>query len=309
MNTETETKQKMRAGVIYTIAAFVAWGLLPLYWKYLESVPSDEILAHRIFWSFLFVAMILLMKGRWKSIKSVLVNKKSLLCVLLCSLLISANWFIYIWAVTRGHVIEASMGYYINPLLSVAFGMVVLRERLTSMQNISLVLAIIGVAVLTIQYGKVPWIALSLAMTFALYGLAKKLVNVDALTGLALETVMVTPFALAYLLSLEIKGTGAIGTSTGMVLLLLICSGVATALPLLWFARGAKMVTLSMIGFFQYLAPSISLLLGVFVFKESFTMVHFISFTFIWCGLLLYSLSYTKPFRPKPKVSHADGKS
>ncbi|WP_019122130.1 EamA family transporter RarD [Brevibacillus massiliensis] len=305
MNTDPEAakRQGIKAGVGYAILAYATWGLLPLYWKSLDLIPSDEILAHRIFWSFLFVAAVLTIRRRWKNIKPVLTNKKQLLAVTLCSILVTGNWYIYIWAVNHGQVIEAALGYYINPLLSIALGMIVLGERLHFWQLISLGLAAIGVAIMTIEHGRIPWIAVSLALTFALYGLAKKLLRADALTGLALETFMITPFALGYLMFLEGSGSGTFFKLPTAVLLLLICSGIATAIPLLWFARSAQSVPLSMLGFIQYLSPTISLLMGVFLFKEPFTIVHAITFTFLWSSLLLYSLSYTGLFRKKPRIN------
>jgi chloramphenicol-sensitive protein RarD len=292
-NIERKNQQGMKAGIGYAILAYVTWGVLPLYWKLMESISSIEILAQRIFWSFIFVAVLLTILRRWSNVKSVLTHKKTMLSALFCSFLISGNWFIYIWAVNHGHVIEASLGYYINPLISILLGIVVLRERLAFWQVVSLVLAAVGVFILTVEYGKIPWIAFSLALSFAFYGLAKKQqANVDALTGLTLETVLSAPFAFVYLLMLEANGTGGFGTSSWGILLLFIGSGVVTAMPLLWFARSTKMVPLSTIGFIQYLAPTISLLLGIIVFKESFTLVHAISFAFIWCSLVLYSLSY-----------------
>ncbi|SFJ68965.1 chloramphenicol-sensitive protein RarD [Thermoflavimicrobium dichotomicum] len=305
MDTERKESIHMKVGIAYTFSAYVAWGLLPLYWKLLQSVSSEELLAHRIFWSFLFVAVLLFFKKRWQSLKEVIKDRKRVLFVFLCALLISCNWFIYIWAVNHGHIIEASLGYYINPLISVLLGMIVLRERLNAWQKTALLLATIGVAILTIQYGTVPWISLCLALSFAFYGLAKKLIQVDALTGLALETLMVFPFSFFYLLFAEVQGTGHFISASPDLILLIIGTGVITALPLLWFALGARVVPLSTIGFLQYLAPTISLILGVFLYKESFTVTHMISFSFIWIGLILYTLSYTRKFQKVDQRPHS----
>ncbi|WP_082130127.1 EamA family transporter RarD [Aneurinibacillus tyrosinisolvens] len=296
MSNETDitSAASRKAGIWYVFVTYVVWGLLPLYWHLLKDVPSGQILAHRIFWSFIFVAILLFFYKRWGQLKEAAASRTNRLSILACSLLISANWFIYIWAVNNNHVIETSMGYYINPLFSVALGLIVLKERLSRVQIFSLVLAAIGVAIMVIQFGKMPWIALSLAVTFGFYGLAKKMLKVDAMVGLALETIFVMPVALFYLASLETSGTGAFGQSSLGAMLLMIGSGVATALPLLWFAEGAKRVPLSTMGFIQYVSPTITLTLGVFIFKEAFTATHAVSFGFIWCGLLLYSLSYTK---------------
>ncbi|MGO0058902.1 EamA family transporter RarD [Brevibacillus fluminis] len=297
-----EERRSAKQGIGLLIACYSAWGLLPLYWKFLANIPSDQILAHRIFWSFLFVTVLIFAQGRWPEIKAVFRSKKNILALFLCSLFISSNWYIYIWAVNHGHIVETSLGYYINPLLSVALGIIVLRERLTFWQVVSFSLAAIGVTVLTVEYGKFPWIGLSLATTFAVYGLAKKLVKVDSLTGLTMETFMAMPFALAYILYVEINGTGLVGNISWLEFFVLLCSGVVTALPLLWFARGAKAVAMSTVGFFQYLSPTIQLFLGIFVYHETFSYVHAISFSFIWLGLLLYTLSFTGLLGSKRKT-------
>lgn len=281
-------------GVCYAIAAFTAWGFLPLYWKALEQVPAMEILAHRILWSFVFVLTAVLMYNRWKNFKEILLNKSNRLTILLSTLLISANWFIYIWAVNNEHVVDASLGYYINPLLTIFLAMVILKERLNFWQLISLVLALIGVLIITLKYAQILWIALSLALTFAMYSLVKKLSNFDSVNGLALETITVVPISLIFIIFKQVDGTAAFGISSIYTTLLLIGAGVVTALPLLWFAQGARRVSLSTIGFIQYIAPSITLFLGVFLFKEPFTTLHVLSFGFIWCALTLYSLSQTR---------------
>ncbi|RAL20849.1 EamA family transporter RarD [Thermoflavimicrobium daqui] len=292
----------MKSGILYTFIAYASWGLLPIYWKLLDSYSSQEILAHRIFWSFIFVSVLLIFKKRWQNLKEFIKDKKRLFFIFLCGVLISVNWFIYIWAVNHGHLIEASLGYYINPLISIFLGTIILREQLNGWQKVAIGFAGIGVAVLTFSYGSFPWIALCLALSFAFYGLVKKIVNADAITGLALETFIMVPLALGYLLYIELyQGTGSFISSPLSLILLAIGSGVITAMPLLWFAMGAKVVPLSIIGIMQYLSPTINLLLGVLLYKESFTKTHFISFSFIWLGLILFSLSYTKWLR---KVEH-----
>ncbi len=278
-------------GIIYTVASYGAWGILPLYWKAIQQVPAFEILAHRIVWSFVFVTILLSIREGLKELKQAVVSWKSLLGVLLGSVLISANWFIYIWAVNSNQVIETSLGYYINPLITILLGLAVLRERIDRWQAGSLLLALIAVGVETIQYGRIPWVALGLAVSFGLYGLVKKLSNLSSLAGLALETICVTPLAMGFLMYKQVGGTAAFGSISLSVTLLLIVSGVVTATPLLWFAQGAKLVSLTTIGFIQYLSPSISLILGIFVFKEPFTGVDLFSFGLIWCALTLYSLS------------------
>jgi chloramphenicol-sensitive protein RarD len=285
-------------GVWYAIAAYTLWGFLPLYWKLIDQVPAGEILAHRVLWSFVFVSIIIAVTSKWKvfkeECKSIFAKRSHLLSLIASSILISANWLIYIWAVNTGQFVETSLGYYINPLLSVLLGVIVLKERLTYWQIVSFVLATIGVAIITIQYGQIPWIALGLALTFGLYGLTKKIANLNSLIGLTFETLFVLPIALIYISFLQITGTGSLAIKSFDVTLLLMGAGAATALPLLLFAQGARRIPLSMVGFLQYIGPSIILCLGIFIFKEPFTTVHLIGFIFIWSALTLYSLSKTK---------------
>jgi len=289
-----------RAGMLQTALAFTIWGFLPLYWKLLTRIPAHEILAHRIVWSCVFIFVLLAVLGRLNTLVPVIKDTKNLVKVMVCGFLISGNWFTYIWAINSGYVVEASMGYYINPLMVIFLALVVLREKLTILQFLALACAAAGVAIITFHYGKVPWAALTLAVTFALYGLAKKTVNVEAAAALALETAVVAPIALLYIFLKQSSGTGAVGSVSASTTLILFGSGIVTALPLLWFAQGVKKIPFSTVGFLQYIAPTITLLLGILVFKESFTKVHLVSFEFIWCGLLLYSLSLTKRFRKIP---------
>lgn len=287
----SEHNLTQKNGIFYAFAAYTAWGLLPVYWKAIQAVPAREILAQRILWSFVFVALLLILKKQWGNARAVLRDKSKLFGLILSSLLITSNWYIYIWAVNSNKVVEASLGYYINPLLTVLLGIVVLRERMDRWQIVSLLLAAAGVIILTLEYGKIPWISLSLATTFALYGLAKRLVQVDSLLGLALETAVVVPVALIYLSMVQVRGTGVIGHSGSLTILLLLGTGIVTATPLLWFAHAAKTVPFSTMGFIQYVSPSLSLLLGVFLYHEEFTSAHAMSFGVIWIALAVYSVS------------------
>ncbi len=280
-------------GVLYGALAFTLWGFLPLYWKLLRSVPSDQILAHRILWSFVFVTGLLAWRGELSKLRDVLKDRKSTKMVLLSAAFITANWGIYIWSVNADHLVEASMGYYINPLIVTTLGMTVLKERLNRLQYVALAFAAVGVAYMTVQYGRFPWIAVSLAVSFALYGLFKKLINVESTVGLALETMVLTPLTLVYILYGCFRGNSALMVASWSTLVLLLLSGVITALPLLWFGMGAKRVRLSTIGFLQYISPTIQLVLGVLIYKEPFSAAHLISFGFIWIALLLYSISNT----------------
>ncbi|RAK18435.1 chloramphenicol-sensitive protein RarD [Anoxybacillus vitaminiphilus] len=286
-----------KTGVLYVALAYFMWGVLPLYWKWLDHIAAGEILAHRIFWSFVFMILLLMFNRQltlfWKQLQMAVQNPKQAISVITAALLISMNWFIYIWAVNHEHIVETSLGYYINPLVSVALGMIVLKERLNIWQLISFILAMIGVLMITIQYGSFPWIAISLAVSFGFYGLAKKVATFDSSIGLTFETMVVTPIALLYIVYAQAKGIGSFDI-TDWSTLLLMGTGPATALPLLYFAKGVKRIPLTMIGFLQYIAPTITLLLGIFLFHETFTKTHLYSFSFIWAALIIFSISKTK---------------
>lgn len=285
------------SGVLYAVAAFSFWGVLPLYWKVLRHVPAPEILAHRILWSFVFLGVIMLCYGKWDTLKEVMSLPAKRRGVFAGGVILSLNWLIFIWAINSQHIVEASLGYYINPLINVALGMFVLHEKLNLWQIVSIFLAFLGVLIMTVRFGSVPWIALSLAISFALYGLIKKMTNIDSLVGLLMETLFVMPAALVYLIFKGMNGTGALGSSTFVITMFLMGAGIVTALPLLWFSQGALRIPLSTVGIIQYLSPSISLLIGVLIFKEPFTNTHMISFAFIWCALALYSLSRLEYFK------------
>lgn len=293
-------KNENQMGIFYAAFSYLIWGILPIYWKLLQNVSSDEILANRIVWSFVFMIMLLLISRKWREFAQTLrgfkTNKKQLFALLIASLLISGNWFLYIWAVNSNHLIEASLGYYINPLVSVLLGMIVFREKLSLAQYYSFALAIIGVLIMTVSYGKFPWVAFLLAFSFGVYGLMKKLVKVDSTIGLTLETLVVTPIAFAYMIFLASKGTQAFLSLSIGTDLLLIGSGAATALPLLFFAKGAQKIPMATLGFLQFIAPTLTLILGVFLYHEHFSNIHLLSFLFIWTAITLYSISKTKLF-------------
>ncbi|KEQ27409.1 EamA family transporter RarD [Paenibacillus tyrfis] len=284
----------MNAGIGYGLLAYLAWGLLPLFWKTFISVSSGEILGHRVVWSFVFVALLLLIGGRWKALKSAFSERKNVLPMVGCSLLISLNWLIYIWAVNHDRVVETSLGYYINPLISVLLGVCFLGERLRAVQWMAMALATVGVTVLTFSYGSVPWVSLALAMSFGVYGLVKKKMRLEPMVSLAGETIVVLPVAAVYLLVVGMTGQSTTSSLSTGYQLLLATSGVATAMPLLWFAKAAQRLSLTTVGFLQYLAPTISLILGVTLYDEPFTTVHLISFCLIWSALLLFTLSSLK---------------
>ena len=295
--TNIKRQESSSIGFLYGIAAYTLWGFLPLYWKALDSVAPLEILAHRIFWSFIFVMGILYFQKNLNRFKEVFSSKSNIIGLIYATVFISINWGVYIWSVNTGHIVEASMGYYINPLIVILLGVIVLKEKLGLYQIISLIMATIGVAIITIRYGQIPWNSLTLALSFALYGLMKKRIEVGSTVGLALETALLTPLTLAYILFRQFSGIGAIGNLSITNTLILFGSGAATALPLLFFAKGTRRIPLSSMGFLQYIAPTISLMLGIFVFKEEFTQTHLISFGFIWVGLLIFSISQLRGIR------------
>jgi chloramphenicol-sensitive protein RarD len=293
--------RQYRIGLVYTTVAFLAWGVLPFYWKALDTVPAFEILAHRILWSFVFMTIVLVIR-RNVQVKRLFRDPGTRKSLIITATLIGINWFTYVYAVNSERLVEASMGYYINPLLSVILGIVVLRERLNFLQVIAFLLACAGVLYLTIDYGRLPWIALLLASAFALYGLFKKTIKVEPMPGLMIETLVLLPAALGIVVYQMITGRGAFLNLAWQTDSFLVFAGVVTVLPLYWFAQGARRIPLSSVGFLQYIAPSLMLVIGVFVFRETFTRTHLVSFGFIWLALALYSLTLIR----KPESSRID---
>jgi chloramphenicol-sensitive protein RarD len=287
---------KTKYGLICGLSSYMIWGVLPIYWKLVKNVPAYEILAHRIFWSFVLVGMVVMLRGEHSKLKAIFRDRKSLACIAACSVLITFNWFLFIWCVNSGHIIESSLGYYINPLMSVFLGMTFLREKLNGMQKAAIAIAAAGVLAMVVIYGSFPWIPLALATSFGLYGLIKKKVALDSVAGLTVETLVTAPFALVFLLHANANGTGAFGSAAGTTFVLML-SGVTTAIPLLLFSEGAKNVKLSTMGFLQYVSPTMSLLIGVFMYNEKLTKVNLIGFLFIWTALAVYSYSLLKPRR------------
>lgn len=280
-------------GILYALGAYTLWGVFPLYWHLITKVSAVEILAHRIFWSAIFMFILAWYVYKIKLIP-VLKNWKQMKYLLITGTLISANWGVYIWAVNNNHVVDASLGYYINPLINVVLGYLFLNERLNKLQRVALFMALVGVTYLTIDYGKFPVIALFLASTFAAYGLLRKKAKVDAVPALTIETALVAPLALVFLISTFITNKSTYTFSDFSTLILLLGAGPATAIPLLLFGKAAETVPLSILGFVQYLSPSLQLFIGLFIFKEPFTSAHLICFSFIWFGLLLFSMSFSK---------------
>jgi chloramphenicol-sensitive protein RarD len=278
-----------RVGVAYGLAAYFLWGFFPLYFKWVSHVAPLEVLAHRIAWALITLVVPLAATREWGKVRAALAHWKTLITLGATTILISTNWFVFIVAVDRGEVLQSSFGYFINPLVSVLLGFLFLGERLRRLQQVSLAFAGAGVVVLTIHLGSVPWISLVLAITFALYGLLRKIVPAGALTGLSVETLLLFPAASSYLIYLGVTGKGAFPSATVGDNILLPLAGVITAVPLLWFSAAARRLSLASIGFMQYITPTIHFLLAVVAFGESFTRTHLAGFACIWAGLILYS--------------------
>lgn len=290
-------RREQRLGVIYGAAAFGWWGVAPFYFKALDQVAPTEILAHRIVWSLVSLALLLAIQGRLGSTWGLARDRRTLLTMALTACLITVNWGVFIWSIAVERLVEASLGYFINPLVNVLLGFVFLRERLRPLQWAAVGLAAAGVGWLTLGHGGVPWIALVLAGSFGLYGLLRKTAKPSGVPGLAIETALLLPVAVVYLLWLEGRGTLAFGhTGTG-TLLLLLAAGPVTALPLVWFAEGARRLRYATMGFLQYLAPTGQLLVAVLAFGEPFGQDRMVAFGFIWCGLFLYSLDTARSLR------------
>lgn len=290
-----------RKGLFAAAAAFVIWGMFPLYWHLLKAVPSFQIIAHRIVWSAVLVGGWLLLRERFGWLRAIAARPRALPMLALSSVLIAFNWGLYVWAVNSGHVVESSLGYFVNPLFNVLLGVLVLRERLNGLQWLSVACAALGVAWLTWQAGAVPWIALGIAASFGLYGLVRKLVVVDAVAGLGMESLYLLLPALAFLLWCERGHGGGFVHGWGRgVDALLVFGGVVTAVPLVLFAQGVRRIPLSLVGILQYISPTLQLLIGVLLFGEAFDRARAIGFALIWLGLLLFVGDGLRRARRKP---------
>lgn len=287
--------QTDKGGVLFVVGSFLLWGFMPIYWKHLEHVASEEILSGRVVWAFVstFLAVLLMKNGKqlWSDVKELWSKQKQFWSLFLAAVLVTGNWFIYIWAVNHDFIVQTSLGYYINPLVSVLLGLFFLKEKLSTAQMIAFLLAVIGVVLLTISYGSIPWIALSLALTFAFYGFIKKNIQLDALRGLVIETAFIVPVAAGYYFFIFAKGQVAFLHGDFKTDLLLIGTGIATALPLLLYAKGIQKIPLYMAGFIQYIAPTMMLFIGVVIYNESFGKMELLSFSIIWAGLILFTVS------------------
>ncbi|CZF84923.1 EamA-like transporter family protein [Grimontia celer] len=294
--------QQTRRGVMLALGAYTMWGVAPLYFKALTDVPPMEVLVHRVIWSFFFLALILHASGGLARVKLLLKDKKRLGLLTITAVVIAANWLIFIWAVKNDLMLDASLGYYINPLINVVLGMVFLGERFRKLQWVAVTLAFLGVAIQVITFGSLPWVALVLACSFGCYGLLRKKINVDAATGLFIETLVLMPVSLIYLLFIASSTTSDMMQNSWGLNLLLIAAGVVTTLPLLCFNGAATKLRLSTLGFFQYIGPTIMFMLAVGLYNEPFTTDKATTFAFIWTALAIFTFDAVRQ-RNKPRAN------
>src|ERR1700722_17728605 len=280
---------KTSKGLTAAASAFAMWGLFPLYFHPLYQISAFQIIAHRIVGSCAIVLIWMALRGELSTLRATLANRSLVWRLALSATLVTFNWLVYVWAVTHGHVVESNLGYFINPLVNVLLGVALLSERLPRAQWTAIALAAAGVAYLTIVAGRPPWIALALALSFGTYGLIRKVVKVDALPGLAVETLLLVPFAVLYLLWCESAGTGALGRAGAPTVALLIGSGPLTAVTLFLFAYGTRLLPYSTVGILQYIAPTLQLACGIFAFHEEFTRARAVGFVLIWAALVIYA--------------------
>jgi chloramphenicol-sensitive protein RarD len=297
----TNDHARARAGLFLGLGAYLMWGVLPLYFKAIGHVPATEIVAHRIVWSLVFLAALATLWKRWPNILKAVANGKVLGTLALTAALIGTNWLIWIWAVLNGHVLEGSLGYYLNPLVNVLLGVVLLKEKLSRGQMFAVLLAAAGVAVLAAGAGEGLWISLSLAASFAIYGFLRKVAPVESVEGLLIETALLTPAALAWILYLQFRGESGLG-SDAATNALLVLAGAITAIPLLLFTAAAKRLPYSTLGFLQYIAPSMQFLLAVLLFGEKLTLAHVICFGAIWSALAVFAFEGVRTSRARSKA-------
>ncbi|MGX9135570.1 EamA family transporter RarD [Rummeliibacillus sp. JY-2-4R] len=298
--------QNEKKGILAAVGSYFLWGLFPLYWKLIEHVSSEEILASRVIWSFVltFIFVIILRQGKILLVdfKGLWHNQKAFWSLFFAAYLVTLNWFIYIWAVNHNHIVQTSLGYYMNPIISVLLGIIFLREKLSKSQIVAFSFAAIGVIILIASYGQIPWIAIGLALSFGIYGLLKKQIALDATRGLVIETMFVFPVALIYFISLYFQGNMSFLHVDMKTNLLLIGTGIVTAIPLILFAIGAQNIPLYLIGFIQYISPTMTLILGVIVYHESFGGIELVSFSFIWLALVIFSISTIAEVRKSHRI-------
>ena len=288
-NNHRSSQPETMTGVLSAVGAFLIWGLTPIYFKVLRNIPAFEILMHRMVWSFFFLLPLVLALGRWNEFVKVVTTSRTLIILIGTTVLVSSNWFVFIWAINSDKILQTSLGYYINPLINVLLGMIFLRERLRPAQIAAVILAAIGVVYLTVEIGSLPWIALFLAFTFGFYGLVRKVAPVNALVGLTVETLLLSLPAIAYLVYLDSQSAGAFLRMDIKTDVLLMSAALVTALPLLLFTFGARSIHLATLGILQYIAPSCTFVLAVFVYNEPFRLAQVWTFVLIWAALIIYS--------------------
>ncbi len=293
----SDSQRVARVGVLYAVGAYGLWGVFPVYFKLVRQVPAVEVLAHRIIWSLVLLVILLAVRGNWSVLRAALSRRRNLVTLGATTLLIASNWLLFIWAVAHDYVLQASLGYFINPLVNVLLGFVFLRERLRRWQTLAVALAAVGVTYMTVAGGQFPGMALFLAGSFGLYGLLRKVANIEALVGLTIETGLLTPLAGAYLAYQMAVGRAVFGSRLDLSLILLL-AGVITATPLLWFTEAARRLRLATLGFIQYLAPTGHFLLAVAAFGEPFTRAHLVTFGCIWAALAIYTFDTARAVRP-----------
>jgi chloramphenicol-sensitive protein RarD len=286
----THQEAEHRRGIVYGASAYLLWGLFPLYFPLLEPAGAAEIVGHRIVWALLAMAALLAVTAGFRPFLALLRDRRRALLIVAAALLVAVNWFVFIYAVTTDHVIEAALGYFVNPLVSAAFGIVFFRERLRPWQAVAFGLATVAVVVLTLDYGRLPWIALALAFSFGTYGLVKKLAGVGAAEGLALETLVLLVPALAYLVALEAQGPGTFAHESAGHMLLLVSSGPVTMIPLLLFSAAVTRIPLTVIGMLQYLGPAIQFLIGLLVLGEAMPASRWVGFVMVWIALVILTI-------------------
>ncbi len=305
MRRSSSNDPQHRSAFVAGVAAFTTWGLVPIYWKLLSKIPAPEILAHRFVWTIVFLGGLLSWQRRWPEVVGNLRSRRSALFCFASGVMVSLNWLLFIWAVNIGRVLETSLGYFMTPLVNVLLGAVILRERLSAWQIASILIAAVGVSILAFGYGQFPSIAVGICASFGLYGLLRKQSSTTAIPGLFLETLFLLPLAISYLALLASRNTLIFGPSHLSLSAILMTTGIVTAVPLLWFGYAARHLRLVTIGFLQYLSPSISFLLGLFVYHETFTRQHFVTFVLIWIALALVSAEAVLRWRATKRMPAA----
>lgn len=303
LSTAPVQEANVKRGLMAGVTAFTLWGLFPMYWYMLEEIPPHELIMHRIVWSVVFLLPVVTYYKCWNEVKDAVSHPSTFVRSFLSGVLVAGNWYLYVWAVNSGHVLESSLGYYINPLMNVLMGAIFFRERLNKVQSFCIALATSGVLAMVVLYGKVPWIALGLAGLFAVYGVLRKAVKVNALPGLFVETAMVAPFAAGWLLWQGSQGLGSLGHVSALTTCLVLAAGAATSIPLLCFGYAARHLRLTTVGLLQFISPTLSLIQGVFFFHEEVHAADIVTFSCIWLALIIYSVdSWWTLHRVEPKA-------